>query len=118
MEGTEVAVNDKADRAKQFAPFDALKGFREALRERERITADKIELSDETKEELDFKLHQIKPGMLITVIYFNNGEYEKVTGMVSKLSETSRTLSIVNKKMSFDDIYDIQGDSVLSDLMT
>lgn len=27
---------DKADRAKQFLPFDALKGFREALAEKER----------------------------------------------------------------------------------
>lgn len=112
-----MAVNGKADRAKQFAPFDALKGFREALLERERIIVDRIELSDEMKEELDFKLHHIKCGMLITVIYFNNGEYEKVTGMVSGFSETSRTLSVVNKKMVFDDIYDIQGDSLLSDLM-
>lgn len=27
---------DPADRAKQFLPFDALKGFREALEEKER----------------------------------------------------------------------------------
>lgn len=29
---------DRADRAKQFMPFDALKGFREALAEKERST--------------------------------------------------------------------------------
>lgn len=28
----------RADRAKQFMPFDALKGFREALEEKERMT--------------------------------------------------------------------------------
>ena len=28
---------DRADRAKQFMPFDALKGFREALAEKERL---------------------------------------------------------------------------------
>ncbi len=27
---------DRAERAKQFMPFDALKGFREALREKEK----------------------------------------------------------------------------------
>lgn len=30
------AKMDPADRAKQFMPFDALKGFREALEEKER----------------------------------------------------------------------------------
>lgn len=30
------AKMDRADRAKQFMPFDALKGFREALEEKER----------------------------------------------------------------------------------
>lgn len=30
------AKMDPADRAKQFMPFDALKGFREALKEKER----------------------------------------------------------------------------------
>lgn len=28
---------DRADRAKQFMPFDALKGFREALAEKEKL---------------------------------------------------------------------------------
>ena len=36
---------DRANRAKQFMPFDALKGFREALAEKERVTVPKKELS-------------------------------------------------------------------------
>lgn len=35
---------DPADRAKQFLPFDALKGFREALEEKERTIVPKGEL--------------------------------------------------------------------------
>ena len=42
--GNEVRM-DRADRAKQFMPFDALKGFREALKEKEKVTVPKIELS-------------------------------------------------------------------------
>jgi len=105
-----VAYHEKADRAKLFTPFDALKGFREALLEKERIVVDKIDLSDEMKEDLDKKLHLIKPNDILTIIYFNEGEYIKVTGMVSKFSETSRLLTIVNTKINFDDIYDIQGE--------
>ena len=33
---------DRAQRAKQFAPFAALKGFEEALREKERIIIPKV----------------------------------------------------------------------------
>lgn len=105
-----MAYHEKADRAKLFAPFDALKGFREALLEKERIIVPKIDLSEDMKEDLDRKLHLIHITDIITVIYFNNGEYIKVTGMVSRFNETSRLLTIVNTKMNFDDIYDIQGD--------
>lgn len=65
-----MANQQKADRAKLFLPFDALKGFREALAEKERIVVPKTELSEDRKEELDRLLHQIKPGDIITVVYF------------------------------------------------
>lgn len=100
---------NKADRAKQFAPFDALNGLWEALKQKERIVVEKIDLSDERKEALDIALHQISQNDIITVIYFCNGEYLKITGMVSGFYPASRILQIVNTKISFDDIYDIQG---------
>lgn len=103
-----MANHEKADRAKQFAPFDALKGFREALKEKERIIVPRIELSEEMKAELNQKLHRIKNGDILTVVYYHNEQYEKITGMVSKFSETSRSLSIVNTVIDFDNIRDIR----------
>ena len=50
----------KEDRAKQFMPFAALKGHQEALRKKEKIVVEKMELSDEYKEELDRKLRQVR----------------------------------------------------------
>ena len=47
------------NRAKQFMPFAAVKGYEEALRAKEKITVEKIEYSEEEKEELDFELQQI-----------------------------------------------------------
>ena len=44
---------DRAQLAKQFAPFAALKGFEEALREKERIIVPKVELYEEKKAEID-----------------------------------------------------------------
>ena len=51
---------DRADRAKQFMPFDGLKGFRDALSEKERIIVPQRDLSEEEKEVLDQKLSLIQ----------------------------------------------------------
>ena len=101
---------DRTNRAKQFMPFDALKGFREALAEKERIIVPKKELSEERKEELDSKLRQIRKMDMVTVTYFQKDEYVKVTGVVSRIDESSRVLKIVNTSILFDDIVELEGD--------
>lgn len=103
-------ILNRADRACQFAPFDALKGFREALKEKERIIVPKAELSEERKDELERKLHAVQSGSLLTVIYYHDGQYEKITGMVSDISETGRSLTIVHTTVFFDDIRELEGD--------
>ena len=99
---------DPAERAKQFMPFDALKGLKAALREKERIVVEKKELSEEKGEELDRILREIQLKDMVTVIYFQQDEYVKVTGMVSRIDMTARVLKVVNTKIGFDDIYDIE----------
>ena len=47
------------NRAAQFSPFAALTGHEEALKETARITDNKIELDENVKRELDYKLQQI-----------------------------------------------------------
>ena len=101
---------DRADRAKQFMPFDGLKGFRDALSEKERIIVPQRDLSEEEKEVLDQKLSLIQKKDMMNVEYFQNGEYVQVTGMVSRIDETSRVLKIVNTKVDFDYISDLQGE--------
>ena len=96
----------REERAKQFMPFAALKGHMEALHRREKIVLERRELSEEYKEALDFKFRQVRKNDMITVVYFYNGEYLKITGMVSKIDETARVLKIVNTKISFEDLYE------------
>lgn len=98
----------REERAKQFMPFAALKGYQEALREKEKIVVEKIELSDERKEELDRQFVQIRRNQIVTVIYFCEGEYLKITGMVSGFDVNSRVIKIVNTKIRFEDIYEIE----------
>ena len=95
------------NRAKQFVPFAAVKGYEEALRAKEKIVVEKIDLSEERKEELDFKLHQIHKNDIITVVYFYKDEYIKIEGMVSRLDIDARVLKVVNTRIPFNDIYDL-----------
>lgn len=104
------AKMDRAERAKQFMPFDALKGFREALEEKERIVVPKRELSEEQKEELNFKMRHVRKGDIITVEYFHDGEYVQVMGMVSGIDEVGRVIKIVNTKIEMEDIVEVRGE--------
>ena len=70
----------------------------------------KGKLSEDYQEELDRKLRQVHKNDIITVVYFCQNEYIKLTGMVSRIDETARVLKIVNTKISFDDLYDITDD--------
>lgn len=97
----------REERAKQFMPFAALKGYPEALRKKEKVVVPKIELSPEYQEELDLKLRQVQKNDIVTVVYFCKDEYLQLSGMVSRFDETARVLKIVNTKISFEDIYDI-----------
>ena len=94
-------------RAKQFMPFAALTGLTEALEAKEHVTVPRILLSDEMAEELDRKMHLLQRGILATVVYYHEREYVKITGVVSRIDQTSRILQIVQTKILFDDIVEV-----------
>lgn len=50
----------REERAKQFMPFAALKGYEEALHRKEKHKVPKMELSEEYQEILDRKLRQVQ----------------------------------------------------------
>lgn len=97
----------QADRAKQFMPFAALKGLPEALAKKERILVPKMELSEEYKEELDRTFQQIHHKDIVTIVYFHDASYVKITGMVSKINTLAGYIQIVNTKIALDDIAEI-----------
>ncbi len=96
-----------SERAKQFMPFAALKDLPAALAQRERITVPRAELSEDAAEELDRILHQLQPGSLITIVYYDQEDYIRFTGMVAAFHETSRILQVVDRKIPLDDIFSI-----------
>ena len=51
---------DVGRRAKIFSPFDALKGFNEAIASKDVLYRERVELSDEDRTELDRRLRILK----------------------------------------------------------
>lgn len=118
---------DVRRRAKIFSPFDALKGFNEAIASKDVLYRDRIELCEEDKDELDRRLRILKGltfnghmarenRVKITVIYyvpcsdeFNEafnirGRYRKVTGICWNVDEIYGTILLDRIRISFDDI--------------
>ena len=98
----------RAERAKIFMPFAALKGFEEALREKEKVVVKKRELSDEETEILNQKMTQIQKGQMIKIIYFDHGEYLEKQGLVSHIDKVLGNITIVNTNIKFDDIASLE----------
>ena len=97
-----------SERAKQFMPFAAVKGYHEALAKKEHITVPKQELTDDMAELLDYKLKSIHRGSIITVVYYHDKEYIKICGMVAKIDTQTKTLTVVDTKINFADILTIE----------
>lgn len=97
-------------RAKQFAPFDALKGLREAIARREHIPEPRRELSEDAITEINAQLSDLKPGQLVTVVYYceYTREYHQLTGKVIKVDSYWKTLQIGNVSIDFSELYQVE----------
>lgn len=99
---------DKVQRAHIFSAFVALKGFRELLAQQERVVVPKRILSEDDLDILNQKIHAVEKGMMVTLTYFDNGDYVKQTGRVAKISFDENYIQIVKTKIPLKSIVDIQ----------
>ncbi len=117
-------------RAFQFAPFSALTGYSETIKEKGRETINKKIISDETKELLDYKLKIINDHKnnhpRITITYFINdsmkegGRYQKITDYLKKIDFNEKIVILENKtKIKIDNIINIDSlDIDLNDFLS
>ena len=87
-------VGNRIARAKQFLPFDALKGLQEALREKEIEYEEKKELSEETLAELNNVFNKIEKGSFVKIRYYRNGRYKEIEGIVTYIDYIKRKIQI------------------------
>lgn len=108
------------DRAAQFAPFAALTGYDDAVKETGRLTDKATELPEYIKANINDKLRivmeciDLQPEINIT--YFvpdskkSGGAYISVTGIVKSVEEYERSVILVDKTViPIDRIYAIDG---------
>ncbi len=95
--------SSRISRAKQFLPFDALKGLQEALREKEREMEyeEKRYLSEETLNELDSILNRIEDGSKVKIKFYKNHKYSKIEGTVTNIDSIKKKIQI-NKNYNID----------------
>lgn len=96
------------DRAKQFLPFDALKGFRESLEKTEKSFDERKILSSDWEEELNNKFLTLDIGNRVFIKYYYQFEYIETYDVVRKIDTIYKHLYLSNSKISFDDIIDIK----------
>ena len=118
--------------AKIFAPFDALRGFREAVSSKETVLTQRVELCDRELEKLDHCLRKLaaltqntrqaaKNRVMVSVTYFvprfdvdgtgmeQKGRYETVTGMVWKIDACrERAIYVGHTVIALEDILSIE----------
>ena len=99
------------ERAVQFMPFAALKGYYDLIRERERVAEPKRELTDEQALELSRKLSQLKRREMACIVHYDGEAYVTARGLVSDIDLAARTVTVVRTRIPFDDIADIRTDA-------
>lgn len=107
------------DRAAQFAPFAALTGHEEAVKEVARRTNEKIELDESELEILNRKLQKINENLPlkqpIKITYYqpdekkNGGKYLTICQVVKKIDPLNQCIVLMDKStILFDNLYAIE----------
>ena len=110
-----------SDRAAQFAPFAALTGYEENIKEATRLTDTRIEIDEERKllinDKLQIIINNIKVEPIISFTYFiydkkkSGGKYVDITNQVKKINITDGYIILIDKtKIPIEEIIDMQGE--------
>ena len=94
------------ERAKQFAPFSALRGLPEELLEMEKVRVPRRVLTEETKARLNAVLSSLLPHDDVCAVYYSEREeeYVTVTGKVRLCDTVHRTLLVDDTMIKFGDL--------------
>ncbi len=99
----------RSDRAKQFMPFDALKGLKQALREKEIEHERKaqVEFSEEESKRISDTLSEIRNDSEISLTYYDNG-YNHIVSGSAKLKRNDGIIQVNGQNIRIESIVSIK----------
>lgn len=111
------------NRSAQFAPFSALTGYSDEVKETARLTNKEILMSEDMKSIMDMKLQivdsHIKEKPEITILYFikdkkkSGGEYVEYTGNIKRIDTINQAMDFTDGlKINLKDILDINAEFI------
>lgn len=100
----------REERAKQFAPFDAMKGLQEALRDREErhSRVERHDISEEAAERNSAVIAGLEKGMAAEIDCYRAFHDVTAEGVITEISTVYKYLKLNGEKICFDDIYAIR----------
>lgn len=98
----------RADRASQFMPFAALRGYYELIRMQQRVPEPRHELTDEEAIALSRAVQRVHRGQIVRVTHYDQDAYVTSTGCVSRIDLIEREMMVVKTKIKLDDIRELE----------
>ena len=94
----------RLQRAKQFMPFAALKGFEALLSAVARPKESRVELSEDQIEEVNKVLQIVRSGDWVRIVYYDKHKYTELIGPVEVINKRLQLLAVQGVEISFRDI--------------
>ncbi|MBQ1260612.1 MAG: hypothetical protein IIX96_01205 [Clostridia bacterium] len=98
----------RIERARQFMPFSALKGFENLIDERNFIPTPRRRPSEEKAQSISLRLSKIKKGTAVEIIYYDVSSYKRLCGCVREIDTVFKRLTVGSVEVRFSDIFDIR----------
>ncbi len=99
---------NKHQKGQQFQPFDALKGFKEALKKQEQQKIEKPILSEDQENKINEMLLNLKIQDKIELRYYDNNQILTLCGVVQSIHIESKYLIINQQKITFSQLLSIK----------
>lgn len=96
------------DRARQFMPFAALKGYYDLVQSRERVEEPFHVLTEEESLALSQTVARLKKGAVVRVVHYEEGAYVTTCGALSQVDTVFRSLTVVKRRIEFDAVRSIE----------
>lgn len=98
----------REERARQFMPFAALRGFDEMLKEELAVREEKRELGEDDSERISHTLAKIEKNDFIRVTFYDKTRYRKECGTVTEINCSAGYFKVGIVKVFFDDISEVE----------